>query len=121
MNATATNSATNSATDFIDDGYNQTATIEPEQGLHGELNITFRPALAEQTADLIDAGTNDKLYTSRAIDMLPALLLGWTLKDSAGAVVPINRANVARVRRPLLVKVIRTVFFSEAPEASLKN
>lgn len=103
--------------DFIDDGYTYEAAIEAEPGVNGPLSITYRPALAEQTSKLIDAGDSDEQYMKRAIDMLATLLKGWSLKDRQGAVVKINRENLARVNRKLLVKIIDRVFFT-APQAN---
>lgn len=117
--------ATTYASDFIDDGYSVEKTLVAETGEHGELAFTYRPATADQVARLIDTGGNDQQYIERAVEMLATekggLLLGWNLKDRHGEVVKVNRGNLARVRRKLLVKIIRQVFFEDAPEASLKN
>lgn len=116
-----------SASDFIDDGYSIEATIEAEENVNGELAFTYRPAMAEQVAKLLDAGGEgqDSTYIARAIEMLGAektgLLLGWNLKDREGTVVKINRENVGRVRNLLLRKIIGKVFFGPAVEASVKN
>jgi hypothetical protein len=48
-------------------------------------------------------------------------LTGWTLKKAGGEVVKIDRANVARVRRQLLVKIIDCVFFKSDVGVALKN
>lgn len=107
--------------DFIDDGFTEEFTIPAEENLNGELTITYRPALTEQVGKLLDATDNDEKYMKAAIDMLPKLLTGWTLKDRNSAVVTINRDNIARVRRPLLVKIIDRVFFGSKVGDALKN
>lgn len=114
--------STNTISDFISDGYTEEHTIKAVEGVHGELNFSFRPAMAEQSSELVDCNGNDKLYITKAVNMLPTLLLGWTLKDSGGALVTITRENIARVRRPLLSKIVQHVFFGvQSPENSLKN
>jgi hypothetical protein len=113
--------------DFIDDGYSVEATIEAEEKVNGELSFSYRPALPEQVAKLfdVDGDGQDSVYMATAINMLSAekggLLLGWDLKDRKGAVVPINRENVAKVRNLLLRKIINKVFFGPAVESSVKN
>jgi hypothetical protein len=107
--------------DFIDDGYTEETIIPAEAGTNGELIITYRPALTEQIGKLLDLSESDEKYMKQAIDMLPTLLTGWTLKKSGGEVVKIDRANVARVRRQLLVKIIDCVFFKSDVGVALKN
>jgi high-affinity Fe2+/Pb2+ permease len=107
--------------DFIDDGYTHGATIEAEAESNGPLTFTYRPALPEQVSKLIDANANDEEYMRLAINMLAKLVLSWDLKDRQGAVVKINRDNLARVNRKLLIKIIDQVFFKVPVEDSLKN
>ena len=108
--------------DFIDDGYTHEATIEAEADSNGPLVFSYRPALPEQVSKLIDANANDEDYMRLAINMLAKLVLSWDLKDRHGAVVKINRDNIAKVNRKLLVKIIDQVFFKvAATEAALKN
>lgn len=113
--------------DFIDDGYTNEFTIEAEANINEELTITYRPALPEQKAMLMEVNADEKesVYIARAIDMLgrekTGLLLGWTLKDRKGEIVKITRENVAKVRDMLLRKIIGRVFYGPAVEAAVKN
>lgn len=115
----------NYACDFIDDGLTAETTIEAVDGEHGELTYTYRPALPEQTAKLVDLTSSDEKYTGLAIDLLGneknGLLVGWTLKNRKDEVVKITRENVARVNRKLLEKIIDRVFFKSTAGAILKN
>ena len=111
--------------DFIDDGYTESATIDAVDGVNGELAITYRPAMPEQVGKLLDSAGSDEKYLTTAIDLLGqptnGLLTGWTLKKASGEVVKIDRASIARVRRPLLLKIIERVFFQSEAAKSLKN
>lgn len=107
--------------DFIDDAYTYEGKIEAEAGSNGPLTFTYRPALPEQVSKLIDANDSDERYMKLAIDMLAKLVLGWDLKGRDGAVVKVNRDNLAKVNRKLLIKIIDQVFFTAAVETALKN
>lgn len=113
--------------DYLEDGYTAKAKLEAVSGVHNGVAIEWRPCLASDTSKVIDAKT-DAAYIEAVIALVAEKLLRWNLKDSRGAVVPITKENVARVRRRLLDPIANAVIFGDLPdgtkldvEADLKN
>lgn len=96
--------------DFIDDGYTEAGLIQAEPGRHGELRFEFRPACGEPRSKLVAAVGNQIEFDKLAVELLPKFLSSWSLKDSSGQSVPINRESLWKVRPNLRAKIVDVVF-----------
>jgi hypothetical protein len=109
-------------TDFIEDGYTESHTIaETEE--HGRLTFEFRPLGADEWARIVDASPSMAAYYSAGADVLAAAVTSWSMVTSKGAPVKITRANLLRIYRGLLSKMIDRCIETKpaATEADLKN
>lgn len=98
--------------DFIDDGYSERFYIAPVDGLHGELEGEFRPALgklADKITGMIQSDSpNWEAFwdaVSKALAREPKLLLAWSLKDKNGNAVQVTEANIQRTKQLLVHKL----------------
>lgn len=96
--------------DFIDDGYTEEGYIANEEGYHGELEFTFRPALprlADRVTALLMADKWEAFWdaAAKALASEPKLLQSWSLKGAGGQDVPITAANIQRLKPRLAHKL----------------
>lgn len=120
--------ATITTVDYLDDGYTAQCGIPAAAGEHGYLAIEYRPCLSAEQSKAIDTKA-DAEYIAACLDLLAdGRLKRWSLKGRDGNAVPINRTTLARVSRPLFIKVVDAVIFGKLPdgsktdvEADLKN
>lgn len=95
---------------FIDDGYNEEGYIAAEEGIHGPLEFTFRPAvpkLADRITALLVSEKWEAFWDAavKALSRDPKLLQSWNVTDAAGREMPITEANVLRLKPRLAHKL----------------
>lgn len=86
---------------FIDDGYTQTAYIQPTAGLHGGLSFQYRPMLYEQrqrVSEMLRAAATGEGTTILAAAVCQQVL-SWDLPRE------LKPANVRRLRPKLLDRI----------------
>jgi hypothetical protein len=108
---------------FIPDGYTEPFRLKAVEGLHGELQGTFRRLTAAQRDGVYTFIDQNKqrptLYNASVAKMLAEQVVTWDAKDDRGQSVPLNAATVARLH-PTLYDKLYGIVMSRIPSDPLE-
>lgn len=103
---------------FIEDGYTRRAFIASVKGQHGELEVTYRPMLAEERDNLFSSleRKQPREQVRTIAGVLAAQVTWWSAQGKEG-MVPISAENVRRLQPSLFNKLYNLVNGSRPTDA----
>lgn len=89
---------------FIDDAFTLPGKVTPLQGVHPEINFTYRPTLPQRayefSASVTGRGPTERM--NETVRLLVEQVTGWDAKDGAGNAIAID----ARILRRVFARVL---------------
>jgi len=108
---------------FIDDGYTLDGYIAERHGLHSELQFTYRPLTRREDVALVAAisslPSNEQGMVDseqKSAECVAKHLVSWSLKNRAGAAVPISPDNVQRLQPIVAGRLLQIIRGREASD-----
>lgn len=90
---------------IIPDGYAEEATLAAND-LHDEIQFTYRPALAADWGELMDASKSQSEFVKCGLDLLPKQIKSWNIVEGDGKPFLITKENVAKLRPQVLIRML---------------
>lgn len=104
---------------IIPDGYTEEGYIAEDVRLHGELRFSYRPMLAEDRDAIEKVARAGSAVQAHALyrKAVASRVTNWSEQDAHGVPVPINDANLKRMRPLLFDRLYNVVSGFRASDA----